>query len=169
MNKWEENINTIKEIYPGHFQIILDFATTKILPFILRDDYQYVWVHDHQVRKYFTWTSHELPVFENHPNIKVLARDMRYDFIMNTADFRSYLDKLSSGITLIQLNKLPKEYMDPSRIKGKKLYDLLLRDGDYLFIIDLPSATDYGTLVSSNKNYLQELIDCTEINWKYLP
>jgi len=42
MSDWEENINTIKEIFPGQFQIILDFATNKFVEFALSDQYKYV-------------------------------------------------------------------------------------------------------------------------------
>jgi hypothetical protein len=39
---WKEKINTIKEIYTGHFQVILGFATVAFLPYVLSDDYEYV-------------------------------------------------------------------------------------------------------------------------------
>ena len=169
MNDWKENINTIKEIYPGHFQIILEFATTRFLGFVLREDYRYVWVHNHNLRGSFAWNNYELPLFENHRNFKVLARNLSFDFIMPTDEFTNNLSRLDPGITLVQLNNLPKPYLDLSRIKGKTRYDLLLKECDFLFEIDLPNATDYGTLVSSNRMHLQSLLDNPEINWKDLP
>jgi hypothetical protein len=169
MSDWRDNINAINEIYPGHFQIILDFATTRFLHFVLRDDYAFVWVHNHNLKESYTWNKYELSVFENYGNLKVLARNLSFDFIMPTDEFKNYLSKLEPGITLVQLNNLPKPYLDPSRIKGKTRYDLLLKECDYLFEIDLPNATDYGTMVSSNKQYLESLLDNPEIDWNDLP
>lgn len=166
---WKENINTIKEIYPGHYQIILDFATTKILPFLLQDDYKYVWVCKHRVYHSLEWKEYELPLFGSEQNHKVLARNIHFDYVVSTEEFKKQLPALSTGIYLIQLNQLPSYYLNPNTIKGKTRYDLLAKECDYLFEIDLPQATDYGTLVSSNRDYLQSLLDNPAINWSDLP
>lgn len=47
---WRDNINTLKEIYPKHFQIILDFATIDFLKFVLSDQYKFVWVYSHETK-----------------------------------------------------------------------------------------------------------------------
>jgi hypothetical protein len=166
---WKNNINNIKEIFPGHFQIILDFATVKVLPFVLSDRYKYVWVITHEVTGSLEWKEYELPLFDNHIYYNVLARKIRYDYIMPTTEFRSILTKVGPGITLIQLNQLPNYYLNPAKIHGKTRYDLLIKECDYLFEIDLPIATDYGTLISSDRDYLQSLLDDTTINWNDLP
>jgi hypothetical protein len=166
---WEDNINTIKEIYPGHFQIILDFATVDILKFVLSDKYKYVWVNTHKTKNSLDWNTYELPLFNNNDYYKVLARNINFDFVMPTNEFKTILTKVGPGIALTQINELPKYYLDPATIKGKTRYDLLLKECDYLFEIDLPSATDYGTLVSCKRDYLQSLLDSPEINWSNLP
>lgn len=54
-------------------------------------------------------------------------------------------------------------------MKGKSKYDLLKNECNYLFEINIPSATDYGTIISSNKEFLESLIENEEINWNDLP
>ncbi|RYF85392.1 MAG: hypothetical protein EON98_06715 [Chitinophagaceae bacterium] len=166
---WRENINTLKEIYPGHFQIILDFATVDFLKFVLSDEYKYVWVYSHETKCSLDWKSYKLPLFDNQNYQEVLARQIRFDFIVPTTDFRALLPSFGPGITLTQLNELPKYYLNSATVKGKSRYDLLSKECDYLFEIDIPSATDYGTLVSSDKSFLQSLLDNQAIDWKSLP
>lgn len=166
---WKDNINSIKEIYPGHFQILLDFATIDFLKFVLSDNYKYVWVYSHQVNNSLDWDTYDLPLFSSQDHYKVLARQIQFDYIMPIKDFKEVLPKVGPGITLSQINSLPKYYLNPTTITGKTRYDLLLKECDYLLEIDIPSATDYGTLVSRNKEYLQGLLDNADINWNNLP
>jgi len=166
---WRDNINTIKEIYTGHFSIIFDFATINILNFVLSDQYKFVWVYSHTTKNSLEWDTYNLPLFNNQDYYNVLARQINFDYIMPTNDFKSILSRVGPGITLTQLNELPEYYLNPATIKGKAKYDLLLKECDYLFEINIPSATDYGTLISSNQNYLQSLLDNKEIKWSNLP
>jgi hypothetical protein len=169
MMSWKENINTIKEIFPGQFQIILDFATSAIVPYILSNEYKYVWVYNHTLQNHFSWEKHSLPLFDSQTKFEVLARHIQFDFIMPTEEFRQVIPQLSSGITLIQFNNQPKDYLDLSRIKGKMRYELLKKECNYLFELQIPSATDYGTIVSSDRSYLQSLLDALELDWSNLP
>jgi uncharacterized protein Veg len=59
---WQENIGTIKEVYSGHYQIILDFTTNAFLKYVLNDSYSYVWVHDHHLVNQFEWNTYQLPL-----------------------------------------------------------------------------------------------------------
>lgn len=166
---WKDNINTIKEIYPGHFQIILDFASIAILKHLLSDDYQFVWVYNHETKNSLDWKTYNLPFLDNREYLTVNARRVQFSYSLSTKEFKELLPSLGPGITLAQVNRLPGYYLDPANIKGKTRYDLLLKECDYLFEIDIPSATDYGILVSSNRNYLQSLLDDDKINWSDLP
>lgn len=67
------------------------------------------------------------------------------------------------------MNKLPSYYLNPNGIKGKTFYDLLQKECDLLFEVNMPNATDYGTLRSCNREYLQSLLDNPLIDWKNLP
>jgi hypothetical protein len=166
---WEENINTIKEIFPGQYQVILDFATNKFVEYILDDRYKYAWVFNHYITGSIEWHQYNLPLYNNKENFPVLARQITFDFVMPTSEFGKVLPMLSPGITLIQLNELPKYYLDLKKIDGKTRYELLRKECDYLFEIDLPSATDYGTLISPNKKWLESLFNNKSINWNDLP
>ncbi|PKK36511.1 hypothetical protein BWI96_11695 [Siphonobacter sp. SORGH_AS_0500] len=166
---WQANINTIREIYPGHFQIIIDFATNAIIKHLIREDYSMVWVHHHQTFPYADWHSFELPVAKDSMNLTVKARQVNFDFILPTPEFLELLPTLDKGINLVQLNRLPPAYLDPQRIQGKTRYDLLKRECDYLFELYIPSATDYGTLVSHERSWLESLLTNSNINWKDLP
>ncbi|RYE18917.1 MAG: hypothetical protein EOP45_13390 [Sphingobacteriaceae bacterium] len=166
---WKDNINTLKKIYEGHYQIILDFATIDFLKLVLSDKYKYVWVYRHEIKNSLNWNTYELPLSNNQGNHKLLARNINFDFIMPTDEFKTIVPLLGSGITLTQLNVLPQYYLRPEIVKGKTRYDLLIKECDYLFEIDIPSATDYGTLISSNRDYLQSLLANEQINWDDLP
>lgn len=165
---WKSNIGTIKEIYPGQFQVILDFATTAFLPYLIRDDYRYVWISQHQTDDYFSWNSYSLPLFDSNENYKVIARQINFDFILPTEEFKQLLTKIQRGVTLTQVNTQPQHYLD-SRLKGRTRYDLLKKECDYLFEVMIPSATDYGTLISPNRDYLEWLLSDENINWDNLP
>jgi hypothetical protein len=155
---WQENIGTIKEVYTGHYQIILDFATNSFLKYLLNDSYKYVWVSLHSPTHSLEWNTYQLPLLDNQSSYPVLARNINFDFVMETKAFKEVYLKFPPGITLVQLNKLPNYYIDSARIKGKTLYDLLYKECDYLYELDIPSATDYGTLVSANKDWLQSIL-----------
>ncbi len=165
---WEENINNVKEIFSGTYQIILDFATNAFVPIILNNNYKYVWVYQHRILVKENWSSFDLPL-DHKKYHKVLARRITYDFIIPTSEFKEVYPNLGSGITLVQINKLPQYYLDPTRIEGKTRYELLSKECDYLFEIDIPSATDYGTLRSSNKVWLESLLIDKNIDWDRLP
>ncbi|MEP2447609.1 MAG: hypothetical protein ABJI69_10295 [Balneola sp.] len=165
----QENINTIREIASGRFRIILDFATVRIVKHLLREDYKYVWVNDHFVGTRSNWKEYELPILPTMENKKTLTRTLRYDFIMETSEFEKLLPDWNAGIKLIQMNKIPPDYLDLNKITGNKRYELLRDECDFLFEVEIPSARDYGVLLSNDRDYLQSLLDRPEINWDDLP
>jgi hypothetical protein len=167
-NSFKGNINTIKEIYPGVFQIILDFASNRFIKFALRDNYEFIWIHSYEPKNRSSWTEYDLPISEK-LQMKVLARQITYDFVIKTIDYEKIKNEIPNGMTLIQTNKLPPDFLDLKRLEGKTRYDLLKKECDFLFEIDLPSAVDYGTLVSTSKNYLIDLLNDKNIDWTNLP
>lgn len=166
---FRDNINCIRETVSGRYRIILDFATTNILPFLIRDNYNYIWVHNHVAGKGFDWEEFKLPIKDNSINIQTLARSVRFDFILTTTEFKNIMTSWKGGIELIQMNNIPPYYLDLSRVNGNRRYEMLENECDYLFEVNIPSATDYGTIISPNKEYLQSLLDNSEINWNNLP
>lgn len=168
MYQWKDNLNTIKEIYPGQYQIILNFATVKFLKYLLNSTCQYVWVLDHRPLKSVDFEEHSLPIFENE-NLTVLARKLNFDFVMSTVEAISNLEKFGPGISLAQIKLLPKFYVDKSTMRERTFLDLLKMECDYLFHVDLPAATDYGRLISADRSFLQRLLENPAINWSDLP
>ncbi len=167
-NTFRDNINTIKEIYPGTYQIILDFASNKFIDHVIRDTHKFIWVHSYELKSNDTWTNFQLPISDN-LKMSVLARQLKYDFIIGTNEFDKIKNEMPNGVTLLQINRQPPDFLDLEKIKGKTRYDLLKKECDYLFEIDLPSAVDYGTLVSSNVDFLTDLLNDKRVNWKDLP
>jgi len=159
---FQDNINCIRETSPGRFRIILDFATTAILKFL-------VWVHNHLTGKGFDFEEFKLPITRVSKNQKTLAKWVRFDYILETSEFKKMIPELNRGIELIQMNKIPPNYLHLDKIKGNTRYELLEKECDYLFEVDIPSATDYGTLISPNRDFLQSVLDNPEINWEDLP
>lgn len=166
---FKENINCIKETAKGRYRIVLDFATTGILKYLIRDSHKYVWVHNHTFGNGFQWQKYSLPIMKEVQNLNVLAKGLKFDFILPTEEFKPLISNWKRGIELIQLNKLPPDYLDLDKIKGNRRYELLESECDYLFEAIIPSATDYGTLVSKDREYLQSLLDNPEIDWENLP
>ena len=167
-NSFKENINTIKEIYPGVFQVILDFASNGFIKYVLRDNYEFIWIHGYEPKNNFSWTEYNLPISEK-KQMKVLARRIKYDFVIKAIDYKKIEDEIPNGVTLLQTNLLPPDFIDLNKLTGKTRYDLLKKECDFLFEIDLPSAVDYGTLISPNKKYLIDLLNDKYIDWTNLP
>ncbi|QES87355.1 hypothetical protein [Rhizosphaericola mali] len=166
---YKENINCIRETSNGLYRIILDFATINILPFLIQDDYKFVWVHNHTTGKGFDWEEFNLPIVNNSTHLKILAKSLNFDFIMETSAFKDIMKDLTGGIELIQMNKIPPYYLNLDIIKGKQRFNILQNNCDFLFEVDIPSATDYGTLISPNKDYLESLLNNQKIDWSNLP
>jgi hypothetical protein len=170
---WKPEVHTIKEIYPGQFYTLLNFASNKFLEYVLDDNYKYVWISHHFVartndyRESYDWREYNLPLYDNHSYHNILARNITFEFAMPTIEFKKVLPMLPPGIMLIQLNQLPNYYLQLDRIEGKTRYELLTKECDYLFEINLPS--DYGELVSPNKDWLESLLNNKSINWDDLP
>lgn len=164
----KENINSIKQTAEDRYRIILDFATVKIVPYLISESHKYVWVYNHRLSNSNCWENKNLPIIDSKPGIDVLSKNLQFDFLMETKKFKELLPKWGIGIQLIQVNKLPPKYFDPNKIKGKQRYQILKDECDYLFELDIPSATDYGTIISSNLTYLESIMNSNEINWKNL-
>ena len=143
------------------------------MEYVLDDNYKYVWISHHFVartndyKETCDWRQYNLPLYDNHTYHNILARKITFEFAMPTLEFKKVLPKLPPGIMLIQLNQLPNYYLQLDRIEGKTRYELLTKECDYLFEINLPS--DYGELVSPNKDWLESLLNNKSINWDDLP
>jgi hypothetical protein len=156
----------IKEIHPGVFWMLLDWPTSKLLSLLLSDEVRYVWCHNHVVGNY-TWDTFRLPLFGGNSLYDVISRMVSFDFILPTREFRSILPQLQAGVHVIQLDKLPPDYFDLDKVKGRERYRLL-GECDWLFEFDTP-GNDYGQIASPRKNWLEGILTNPEIDLKNLP
>lgn len=153
-------VNKVKEIYKGHYQMILDYPTVKFLPQLLVKDMQYVWVVDH-IENSEDWKPYNYSLYDKQVDeleMLIEVRDLRMDYIVETSDFLKLVPFINQSITLYQINKKPPRYLDLRRFKGKGKYDLLSKEADYLFEVEIQSATDYAPIVSSSKQFLESLL-----------
>ncbi len=133
---FRDNINCIRETAPERYRIILNLASTNILPFLIKDHYNYIWVHNHSTGKCYDWEEFKLPITENLVNIKTLSRSLNFDFILTTEEFKKIMRDWKDGIELIQMNNIPPYYLDLKRIKGNKRYEILEKECDCLFEVE---------------------------------
>lgn len=156
----EIEINKIKEIYPGHFYVLLDFPTLDLLGDILDESYKYVWVVNYGLQG-CDWHKDSYHLFDE--SIKdAQIRNLKLDFIMNTSDFIKWIPCIKNNLHVLQTNKIPPYYLDLERITGKAKYDLLKKDVDYLFDINLPYSSissDYTEIISPNLSFLNALLE----------
>lgn len=165
-----DHLHTIREIYKGVYHVFLDFPSIKFLKYVLKDEYPFVWIDN-----YYPgfpdndWNRLSLPVFKNMENKDVLARNVSFDLVLLTTEFKEKINLWENGGTFFQIKKLPPDYLDMKRIEGKTRYDLLKKECDYLFEIKIAEPLDYGEIVSNDKKFLEELLSNPEINWDDLP
>ena len=153
-------INKITEIYPGHYSMLLDFPTLDLLEDILDKSYKYVWVVNY-VLQGCDWSNNSYHLF-NESTKNVQIKNLKLDFIMDTLEFIEWIPCIKNNLHILQVNKIPPYYLDLSRMNGKTKYDLLKKDTDYLFDINLPYSSissDYVELVSPDLSFLKALLD----------
>jgi hypothetical protein len=150
--------NKIKEIYKGHYFVLLDFPTTNDLFKILDSSYKYVWGIKHlELRT--EWKDYDYYLFDKkNENIKVKARNLTMEFLIETNDFLRIIPDIRQTIQIIQTNHIPQYYLDLNKLEGKSKYDLLLQKVDYLFELELRGAIDYAPLVSPNIKFLEQVV-----------
>ena len=152
-------INSIKEVYKGHFQVILDFPTPNDLDKIISEEYKYVWCIQHEENR-TSWSNYDYTLFGKRMSGEFAqARNIEMEFIVETTKFLELTPLINQTIKIIQTNVIPPSYLDIKRVSGKGKYDLLKNKVDYLFELEMPGAIDYAPIVSPNIAYLQSVID----------
>ena len=151
--------NVIKEIYKGHYHVILDFPTPSDLTKILDISYKYVWGSGHN-ENLSEWKKYDYYLYGKKVTSDVVfARNMEMEYLMETSDFLQLIPNIHQTIKIIQTNVIPPYYMNLSRLTGKGKYDSLKNKIDYLFELEMPGAIDYAPLISPNINFLENVID----------
>ena len=86
---------------------------------------------------------------------------MNMDFVMETSEFIQWIPEANTNLHILQVNNLPPYYLDLNRLGGKTRYDLLKKETDYLFEVNLPFSSvssDYTEIVSSSLPFLYKLL-----------
>jgi hypothetical protein len=151
-------VNTIQEIYKGHFQVILDFPSPVDLEKIINLNYKYVWAIEHkEVRT--SWVEYDYSLFEKKVGESlVLARNIEMEFLIETDKYLKLIPHIKQTVKIIQTNIIPPSYIDIKRLNGKRKYDLLKEKINYLFELEMPGASDYSPIISPNREFLEEVI-----------
>jgi hypothetical protein len=151
--------NTIKEIAPGVYWVLLWCPESTILGELLDPQTPYVLCWSHEVGNY-TWQEFRLPLVEPTEIIGLVSRMANFDFIVPTGRFLEILPKMRPAIRAVQLGKMPPDYLDMRTIKGKQLYRIL-GECDWHVLIDTP-ANDYGQVMSPKRNVLEKAVETME-------
>ena len=155
----EIEVNKIKKIYQGHYMMLLDFPDKDWLKYLLDDSYKYVWVVDYCMQG-CEWSKKHHSLFKKSAE-DIYVRNMHMDFIMETPEFLQWIPETNANLHILQVNNLPPYYLDLNRLEGKTRYDLLKKETDYLFEVNLPFSgvsSDYTEIVSPNLSFLNKLL-----------
>ncbi len=149
--------NQIKEIYKGHFQVILDFPTTNDLLKIVDPSYNYIWGVNH-VENRTEWANYKGELFGQVISTNNLqTRNTIMEFLISTKDFIPIIPSIHQTVYIVQSNLIPPYYLNLNKLQGKTKYELLTKI-DYLFELDMPGSPDYTAIISPNSNFLEGVI-----------
>jgi len=153
------NYNKINQLYDGHYQVILDFTSKLDIINIIDSSYKYVWGINH-IENSVDWAKYNHTLFEQKiSEHDIKARNIQMEFLISTDEFVKLIPYINQTITIIQTNKKPPYFLNINRLKGKGKYDLLKKEIDYLFELDVPGASDYISIISPNLEFLESIID----------
>lgn len=182
MDSFLDNLNKISDVSEGFFLSVLDFPSSRSLPYFLDRSYRYVWVIKHFIhdprsfekRDKEPWFNVNLPLSAvgELENVKVRDMEVCFDFIVSTEQFMEILKDesfhKSAGIRCVQMNNLPPDYFCFDKIaKGKGLFREL-RKIDTNFFATF-NKMDYGVIFHSRKDVLESFLNDPDIDLANLP
>lgn len=148
----------IQPVFGEHFQLILDFPEPKDLIKILDPSYKYVWGIEHNEGR-SSWLEYQHTLFGILAlGETCLARQIKMEFLIETATFIGLLPNIKQTIKIVQTNIVPPPYLNLESFKGAKRYDMLKKEVDYLFELEMPGATDYTSIISPNRVLLEKVV-----------
>lgn len=151
-------VNTITEIFKGHYQVILDFPEPIDLEKIIDKNYRYIWGISHNELGP-SWTPYDYSLFGvKLDGMQLQARNIEMEFLIETDKFIELIPFINQTIKIVQTNSIPPAYLDLKRLTGQSRYNLLKDKIEYLFELEMPGAVDYAPIVSSDIEFLKELI-----------
>ena len=153
--------NQIKEIEPGVYWTLLSFPESSLLTQLLDPNTKYVLCWNHTVGNY-AWREFCAPLVKPDQPLNLLSRVIHFDFILETKAFTDLLPEIGRAIKAVQLNRIPPDYLDMERIKGKQLHRVL-RECGWHVLLDTP-GNDYGQLMSPKREVLERAIAIVQEN-----
>lgn len=151
--------NVIKEIYKGHYQVILDFPGPSDLIKIIDTSYKYVWSIEHNENS-LEWGKYNYCLYGKRvKSDSVFARNIEMEYLMETSDFLQLIFDIHQTVKIIQTNIIPPYYINIKQLTGKGKYDLLKNKIDYLFELEMPGAIDYAPIISPQVKFLENIIE----------
>lgn len=148
----------IKEIYPGHYYMLLDMLDTSDVLKVVSPDYKYLWFYDVN-RCSVVWNKMN-DVLPSASVNNMWIRNVNLECLIETKDINDFLQNHQGCISLVQLNEFPPTYlkMGGTSMSEKTKYDLLGKSG-YLFNVFIPRPSDYGWIICSDIEYLRKISD----------
>ncbi len=147
----------IVEIFDGHYQVLLDSFDKLNLFRIIDRSYKYVWGIGH-IENAVEWANYNDSLYRSEIDTKVLARNISMEYLLKTEDFLKLVPSIHQTVKIIQTNIEPPYFLTIERLTGKGKYDLLRDKINYLFELEMPGASDYSTIISPDKMFLEALI-----------
>lgn len=148
----------IKEIYPGHYFMMLDMLDISDVLKIISNEYKYIWLYEMKACSAI-WNKVNVDIC-THPLKDTWIRNVNFECLVETTHIKDMINNLDYGISLIQLNELPPPYlrMDKTTMSEKTKYDQLTKLG-YLFNLHIPHPSDYGWIICSDFEYMREIVE----------
>jgi hypothetical protein len=148
------NTNEIVEIHDGVFRVILDFPDQDQLVLRLIDkNTPLVMLCEFRCGNY-TWQQFEISGVEN---LQGSTRELKGDIIISTESFIENHSNMKWKWA-IQLQQIPPDYFDFSKIQGSERYRILGQCGFRFILESQPRGGDYCELISPLKNLLESEI-----------
>lgn len=93
-------VNTIKEIFKGHYQVILDFLEPNDLKKIIDQSYKYIWGINH-IENAVSWTKYQHTLYgTNAKDVNAQARNISMEFLLKTEDFTRIIPSIHQTVTI---------------------------------------------------------------------
>ncbi len=151
-------VNHITEFVKGIYGTVLDFPTKDFLKILINKSFKYIWCICYEEDKY-EWKTCVKNLY-GFPLNDVLVRNVKFEYILETSKFIDLLPHIQGGIHIIQINKIPPYYLNGAMatMNRKTKYELLQKETDFLFEINLPPSPDYTSLVSPSREFLENVL-----------
>lgn len=151
--------DTINEFESGLFKVVLEPCTNAVLPVVLNPNIPFVWCLRHLPNPRVEWWLTDLPLSRTGKTFSVQARDVSFDFMLETKRYLELIDEfMGQGNLLIQSRKRMPESLHHFKLSDKNRYSVLKLNGFYLEF-GLPHADEYATVITTDAEHLKSVVE----------